>query len=66
MAPDIYDGNTDLEKYLVYFDQLAMFNMWNEPIKAMILGFAVTIRLEKQKFNIVTHIDSVIYVGRVP
>ena len=33
------------------FDQVAMLNMWNEPIKTMIHGFAVTIRLEKQKFN---------------
>ena len=29
LAPDIYDRNTDLEEYLVYFKQLAMFNMWN-------------------------------------
>ena len=51
LAPDTYDGNTNLEEYLVYFEQLAMFNMWNEPIKAMILGLGVTMRLEKQKFN---------------
>ena len=43
LAPDIYDGNTDPD-VLVYFEQLALFRMWNEPIKAMILGLAVTLR----------------------
>ena len=41
LAPGTYDGNTDREEYLAYFEQLALFNNWNEPIKAMNLGLTI-------------------------
>ena len=50
LAPDTHDGNTDLEEYLVYFDNW-LCSIFNGSTKAMILGLAVTISLEKQKFN---------------
>ena len=31
LVTDIYAGNTDVEEYQVNFEQLDMFNMWNEP-----------------------------------
>ena len=41
MAPDTYDGTTDLEEYLVHFEQLSMLSGWNRPTKAMMLGLAL-------------------------
>ena len=41
LAPDTCDGTTDLEEYLVYFEQLSMLDGWKRPTKAMMLGLAL-------------------------
>ena len=43
LAHDTHDGTTDLEEYLVYFEQLSMLNGWNRPTKVMRLGLALSI-----------------------
>jgi len=41
VSPESYDGSSDLEEYLVYFEQLAMVNGWDRPTMAMMLGLAL-------------------------
>ena len=36
LPPYTYDGNSDLDENLVHFEQMVMFIMRNEPIKATI------------------------------
>ena len=35
------DGTTDLEQYLVYFEQLSMLIGWNRPVMAIMFGLAL-------------------------
>ena len=36
--PDTYDGTSDWTEYLIYFDQVAELNGWDDEIRAMTLG----------------------------
>lgn len=38
VAGEPFDGTTDLEDYLVYYDQLSVVNQWQPGVKAMMLG----------------------------
>ena len=38
LKPDTYDGTSDWTEYVIYFDQVAELNGWDEETKAMTLG----------------------------
>ena len=38
VMPEAFDGEGDWEEYLLYFEQCAVLNGWNDPLKTQFLG----------------------------